>query len=146
MDSLQEDRVRKNTASNVNEKMDQVLLENMRKAITNKGLIDTRIAQINKEWDIERWLETNASIIAFVGILLAYFFNIYWLILPAVVLVFLFEHAVQGWCPPLPIFRRFNVRTQKEIDQELYSLKLIRGDFNNITVDNPNDILSAIRK
>jgi hypothetical protein len=25
-----------------------------------------------------------------------------WLILPGIVTAFLFQHAVQGWCPPVP--------------------------------------------
>jgi len=31
-------------------------------------------------------------------------------------------HAVQGWCPPVPLFRAFGVRTRMEIDKEKYSL------------------------
>jgi hypothetical protein len=46
-----------------------------------------------------------------------------------VVLTFLFQHAVQGWCPPLPVLRRLGVRTRKEIDRERYALKALRGDF-----------------
>jgi hypothetical protein len=49
--------------------------------------------------------------------------------LPAVVAAFLLQHAVQGWCPPLPVFRRAGVRTAAEIDHERYALKAIRGDF-----------------
>ncbi len=55
-----------------------------------------------------------------------------WNILPAVVLGFFFQHAVQGWCPPLPILRLLNIRTSKEIEEEKYTLKLIRGDFDNL--------------
>ncbi len=49
--------------------------------------------------------------------------------LPAVVAGFLLQHALQGWCPPLPLFRRLGVRTAAEIDQERYALKALRGDF-----------------
>lgn len=51
------------------------------------------------------------------------------LILPVVVLGFLIQHAVHGWCPPLPIFRSFGIRTRKEIDREKYALKVLRGDL-----------------
>ena len=50
---------------------------------------------------------------------------------------FLLQHAVQGWCPPLPIFRRGGVRTQAEIEQERYALKAIRGDFEQMREGNP---------
>jgi len=48
------------------------------------------------------------------------------------VLSFLFQHAVQGWCPPVPVFRRMGVRTRKEIDREKYALKALRGDFDGL--------------
>jgi len=47
----------------------------------------------------------------------------------AIVLPFLFQHAVQGWCPPVPVFRWLGVRTRQEIDEEKYALKVLRGDF-----------------
>jgi hypothetical protein len=52
---------------------------------------------------------------------------------PLVVGSFLLQHAVQGWCPPLPVFRRWGVRTQPEIDYERYALKALRGDFRNLS-------------
>jgi len=55
-----------------------------------------------------------------------------WLILPGIVLGFFFQHSVQGWCPPLPVLRALNIRTSKEIEQEKYALKLVRGDFDNL--------------
>ena len=55
-----------------------------------------------------------------------------WFLFPAVVAGFLLQHAVQGWCPPLPVFRRYGVRTQTEIDYERYALKSLRGDFQGL--------------
>jgi hypothetical protein len=45
-----------------------------------------------------------------------------WLTLPAVVMPFLLMHGIQGWCPPLPLLRKWGVRTRGEIDREKYSL------------------------
>jgi hypothetical protein len=45
------------------------------------------------------------------------------------VTAFLFQHALQGWCPPVPVLRRLGFRTMREIDTERYALKAIRGDF-----------------
>jgi hypothetical protein len=45
---------------------------------------------------------------------------------------FLLQHALQGWCPPVSLFRRLGVRTSAEIEQERYALKALRGDFQNI--------------
>jgi hypothetical protein len=58
-----------------------------------------------------------------------------WLALPAVVAGFFFQHALQGWCPPLPIIRALGVRTRTEIDKERYALKAARGDFRDLTIE-----------
>jgi len=65
-----------------------------------------------------------------------------WFAFPAVVASFLLQHALQGWCPPLPIFRRMGFRTAAEIDRERYALKALRGDFRNVS-GNGMDQLSA---
>jgi hypothetical protein len=52
--------------------------------------------------------------------------------LPVLVTGFLFQHATQGWCPPVPILRRLGYRTAREIETERIALKALRGDFGNI--------------
>jgi hypothetical protein len=42
----------------------------------------------------------------------------------------------KGWCPPIPILRQLGIRTASEIDTERYSLKVIRGDFDNLPKNN----------
>ena len=54
---------------------------------------------------------------------------------PVIVTAFLFQHAIQGWCPPLPILRRLGFRTAREIDTERTALKALRGDFANVHND-----------
>ena len=92
-----------------------------------------RIEQLEREWDIERWLETNAATVSLVGMALGSFVDRRWFALPAVVAGFLLQHAIQGWCPPLPVLRRLGVRTVNEIDQERYALKTLRGDLKDLT-------------
>jgi hypothetical protein len=94
--------------------------------------IPARLDELDREWDIERTLEANASSLAFTGVVLGATVDRRWLALPVLVTGFLFQHAVQGWCPPLPILRRLGFRTAKEIDQERYALKALRGDFDAI--------------
>jgi hypothetical protein len=55
---------------------------------------------------------------------------------------FFMQHALQGWCPPLPVFRRLGFRTQYEIEQERYALKAIRGDFGSPA--EPADAMHAV--
>jgi hypothetical protein len=91
--------------------------------------IDGRIDELAREWDLERWLEVNASLLSLTGLALGVLRHRAWLGLPFMVSAFLLQHAIRGWCPPVPLFRRLGVRTRKEIDREMYSLKSLRGDF-----------------
>ena len=60
-------------------------------------------------------------------------------LLPAAVAGFLLQHAVQGWCPPVPVFRRLGFRTAAEIDEERYALKALRGDFRGVSAGDEHD-------
>jgi hypothetical protein len=80
--------------------------------------------------DIERAIEANAAALAFAGMTLAH--DKRWLILPGLVTAFLFQHAIQGWCPRVPILRRLGFRTAYEIEEERRALQAVRGDFNNL--------------
>jgi hypothetical protein len=77
-------------------------------------------------------LETNAAALVLTGTLLGLFVDKRFLAAPLVVSTFLLQHAVQGWCPPVPFFRSRGVRTMREIDEERYALKALRGDFGRI--------------
>lgn len=94
--------------------------------------ITRRLAELDREWDIERTLEANAASLALIGLGLGALVHRRWYLLPGVVTFFLLQHAVQGWCPPLPLFRRMGVRTETEIGYERYALKAIRGDFREL--------------
>lgn len=133
--SHDEDRVKEATPSSINQKIENDTWQRISSYIgKSEAEISARIKELNKEWDIERYLGVNMSTLAMSGLILnAATKNKNWLILPGVVLTFFMQHAVQGWCPPLPLLRKLNIRTSKEIEQEKYALKLIRGDFNEVT-------------
>jgi hypothetical protein len=124
------ERVRANTAAELNWRIDQRIEENVR-FYSDKPLeeIARRIWELEQEWDIERVLETTAASLSLSGIALSATADKRWVMLPIVVLSFLLLHAFQGWCPPVPILRRLGVRTREEIDRELYALKALVGDF-----------------
>ena len=127
------DRVRANTSEEINRRIDQEIEDSVREyAKRSRSEITRRIEELDREWDMERLLETNASAIAFTGLALGLTHSKKWLIVPGIVLPFLFQHAIQGWCPPVPVFRRLGVRTREEIDRERYALKVLRGDFEKV--------------
>ena len=96
------DRVPSQTAEHVNERIKRETEERLGRLATQPKAISRRVGELDAEWDIERAIEMNASALAFVGTALGYFAHPYWLALPALVTAFLFQHAIQGWCPPIP--------------------------------------------
>jgi len=147
------ERVEKNTTAAVNEKIRlQTQASIARYAKAGAPAIRRRLRELDREWDIERYLEVLAPTFALTGVLMGLLRGRKWLLLPGVVLSFLVQHAVHGWCPPLAALRRMGVRTRREIDEERYALKALRGDFSGLPPDAPRNritrvdaILDAIR-
>lgn len=147
------ERVPQHTPKAYNEAIRRQTDENVaRYAAAGPEAIDRRLAELDREWDIERTLEANAAAASLVGLTLGATVDRKWFIFPAVVAGFLLQHAVQGWCPPLPLFRRLGFRTAAEIDYERYALKAIRGDFRNVRSEGdgagrrPEPALEAARR
>jgi hypothetical protein len=130
------DRVRANTAAEVNRRVDEQIERNIRHySGQTREEIFRRIQELDQEWDIERVLETMASSFSLTGIVLGATVDRKWFLVPTIVLSFLLVHAIQGWCPPLPILRSLGIRTREEIDRERYALKALAGDFAGISKD-----------
>lgn len=110
------------------------------------GAISRRLRELDHEWDIERTLEANAATVALIGLGLGALVDRRFFVLPAIVSGFLLQHAVQGWCPPLPIFRRMGVRTQREIEEERFALKALRGDFENASTKRDTSTRVPVRE
>ena len=127
------DRVRSHTGGELNQRIDQESRQCV-ETFASRGPeeITSHIRELEREWDVERYLQTNASILALSGVVLGAAVSRKFLLLPGVVFSFFLQHAIQGWCPPIPIFRRLGVRTRKEINRERYALKALRGDFDNM--------------
>lgn len=117
------DSVRTSTPSSINTGIDEKTRNNILwYSREEPDVIAARMAELDREWDIERHLELNVSLFAFAGMVMGITKNRLWFIVPAVVAFFLGQHAVQGWCAPIELFRKMGIRTRKEIDMEKYSL------------------------
>jgi hypothetical protein len=126
-------RVRKNTAEQVNESIRRQVEENVPcYASAGPQAIQRRLAELDREWDIERVLEANAASLSLAAVILGVLGSRKWFLLPGVIGGFLLQHAVQGWCPPVPVLRRMGFRTETEINRERYALKALRGDFRDV--------------
>lgn len=137
-------RVPQNTSEAVNQWIRHQTEQNVaQRAPGGRAAIAERLTELDNEWDIERLLEANAASVVLIGLALGTFVDKRFYLLPAAVGTFLLQHALQGWCPPLPIFRRLGVRTQSEIEEERFALKAIRGDFQGIHPGSGNGHLLA---
>ena len=126
VETISFDRIRRSTPKKLNELIDlkrEISLEYYKDADIES--IRQRIKELDKEWDIERALEINAAVFGLTGVILAATVNKRWLFLTGLVAASLALHAIQGWCPPIPMFRKLGIRTQKEIDAEKNALERI---------------------
>jgi hypothetical protein len=130
------DAVRANTKPNVQQKIDKNIRQQIiLYASQSKESISRRIFELEREWDIERVLEANAAGVGIASLVWGLTVNKKCLAVTGAVLGFLMLHAVQGWCPPVPVLRRLGIRTRREIDRELFALKVLRGDFQTFSDD-----------
>ncbi len=141
------DRVRENTPGGQNQEIDEKLTESVdRYQNLSADEINQRLVKLQNEWDIERALEVNASSLALTGIIFGALFSRKWYLMTFVVAGFLLQHGIQGWCPPLTLLRKLGFRTRAEIDEEIYALKTLRGDFDKIDSNSsPAEILTSFR-
>lgn len=120
-------RVTQHTADHINDHIQRETDERLAHYRRNPHEIPQRLRELDREWDIERTLAMNSAVVSLGGLALAAFVSKRWLILPLVVQGFFLQHALQGWCPPLPVFRRMGIRTQVEIEAERHALKAIQS-------------------
>lgn len=126
------ERVRMNTSGELNERMHVETERRLAFYAAHPELIEQRLAELDEEWDVERLIETEAPTVTLAGMLLSIVGGRKWLILPLFAQGMVFLHALQGFYPLLPLFRRMGFRTEKEIAAERYALKALRGDFKQV--------------
>jgi len=125
-------RVEEHTRRDVNDRIREQTAADIAYYARHPDEIDGRLAELDREWDTERWLQLNSAILSLIGLGLAASRGPRWLALPVAVQLFFLQHGVQGWCPPLPAFRRVGVRTVREIEIERTALRALRGDYSAV--------------
>lgn len=131
------DPVRKHSLGRVTRRLDRERDERLAAAVgEDDRAVSERLRRLDAQWDIERVLQTNAATLTLVA----------WAAvlhrptrrraaLAGVVPAFLLQHALQGWCPPIELFRFLGRRSRNEIDAERTALKALRGDFADLPRD-----------
>lgn len=140
-------RVPRHTARDINRNIQQSIEHSIRYHQKHKNEIAQRLQELDEEWDIERAIEANAAVVNLLGLTFGLLGRSRWFLLPAAASGFLLQHAVQGWCPPIPVLRRLGYRTSFEIEQERQALKLLRGDYKSAAAGDADieDVLEAVQ-
>lgn len=120
---IQFDRVRNQTPAYVNERID-ILTRGYIDQVSKQGrqAIEGRIAELDREWDVDRALMLNFAIIGGSTFTAGISGRKGWLYFFGTQIFFLGLHALKGWCPPASVFRRMGFRTRNEIEAEKHEL------------------------
>ena len=130
---LKGDKVRANTSPEINREIDNEIAAMVRYYAGKTDYeLNRRIEELDKEWDISQFIEFRAAIVSLMGMAFGLKKSRKWFILPLIASTFLLQYAIQGWCPPVPILRRFGIRTRQEIDAEKYALKTLCRNFQEV--------------
>lgn len=123
------DDVRERSSDKVNRRIDRETRGAIAEVGDDPAAIRARLAELDREWTIDRALMANFAVVggltAFttmrnlvregrlgaIGVL-------FW-----TQIGFMLHHAIRGWCPPVPVFRRFGFRTAREIAAERCALE-----------------------
>lgn len=116
------DRVQRHTSPEAAERIAELLRDSVRYHAAHPEDIPRRLRELDREWDVERALATSSASVTLLGLVLGTTVNRKWLVLSAAAQGFFLQHALQGWCPPLPLFRNLGIRTAQEIETERYAL------------------------
>ncbi|MBU5484625.1 DUF2892 domain-containing protein [Clostridium sp. MSJ-11] len=126
------ERVRKNSNYKDNLRIVNDIINNVNYyKDKDEEFINKRIYEISMEWDIERILETHASILILTGLIFGTCINRKWYLLSATAGAFLLQYAIQGWCLPIIPLRKAGVKTPYEICTEIIALKVLTYQKNN---------------
>jgi hypothetical protein len=126
---LVEDRVRRHTPEHVNLKLDRARASSVAfHAQASREAIVARLAELEREWDLDRAVVTNFAVLAPISLELGLRRGAGWMALFRAQQFFLLLHMLVGWCPPSAVFRRLGFRTKAEIQAEREALLALLRD------------------
>lgn len=122
-------RVCSNTAPLINGRIHQRTIDNVAFFVMRPAEIPHRLLTLDHEWDVERVIGTSSAVLTVAGLALAFASDPRWFAPVLLVQFFYLQHALQGWCPALPLLRRFGFRTEQEIQFERNQLEMTMRQY-----------------
>lgn len=124
-----EDRIRQHTSDASNRRIDRETRGAIAEAAASPESARERLEELDREWNVDRALMLNFGVIGALTGAKA-MANLRsrgriggWGVFFWVQMGFLIHHAVRGWCPPMPLFRRLGFRSAREIAAERCALQ-----------------------
>ncbi len=106
-----------------------------RYAAAPAGVVEQRLRELDREWDVERLTAITFGLVVLGGVLLVAFLGPGWLVLLALGGACLLLHGAAGWSPALLLTRCLGYRTAREIAQERFALRATCGDIPTLSPD-----------
>lgn len=118
------DRIRERTSEASNRRIDLQTRGAIAEVMESRDRIQARLAELDREWNVDRALMLNFAIVGGLSATLAMRSALRrgrfggWGVMLFTQLGFLANHAIRSWCPPLPVLRRLGFRSNREICAE----------------------------
>jgi hypothetical protein len=110
-----------------NARVDRRTEENLDRAAKEPRFINDRLAELEREWDIDRTIMLGFAGMGTAALVLGLRRNWRWRFPLTAQITFLLLHSTVGWCPPAVVLRRLGFRTRQEIEAERKALLEMRG-------------------
>ncbi len=107
--------------------------------------IESRLAELEQEWDVDRSMLAQVAGAAVAGGIMSLLFGRKWALPAAIWGAFGLYHAVTGWCACASMMHRAGMRTRCEVEEERTALKALRGDFRDIKPEEGDCVTRAQR-
>ena len=129
------DHVRARSSDAANARIDRETIAAIERMPDNADAIRARLTELDREWHIDRALMLNFAVVAGLsaGMTMRSLYRTgrlgVWGAMFWTQISFLAHHALRGWCPPVPVFRRLGYRTDREICAERVALERRLGEL-----------------
>lgn len=119
------DRVEQHTDPEVNRRIHTQMGRSITYFKYHQGEVPDRLQELEQEWSTDRVFQTMGGAMSLLGAVLTVATGRRRFAAMSVISgSFLLMYSIMGWAPPLPLLRRWGVRSQAEIDDERCALAL----------------------